>query len=1041
MNLSAPFIRRPIGTTLLALGLAIFGIVAFNLLPVSSLPQIDFPTIQVQTSLPGANPDTMATSVATPLERQMGRIAGITELTSSSSLGSTRIIAQFDLTRDINGAARDVQAAINAAMSQLPSNLPNNPTYRKVNPADAPIMVIALTSDFYSRGQMYDAASTILQQKISQMDGVGQVNVTGSSLPAVRIELNPTTLNKYGIGLTDVSNAIATANSNKPKGYLVNGNITSEIVTNDQLFKAYQYEPIVITYRNNAPVRISDIAEVTDNSVEDIRNLGLANGKPAVILVIYKAPGANIIKTVEHIYNYLPQLKASIPAAIDLTVMMDRTATIRASLHDVEITLIVAMILVILVVYVFLGNIRAMIIPGVAVPLSLLGTFGVMLFLGYSLDNLSLMALTIATGFVVDDAIVVLENTSRHIENGMQPLEAAFLGAKEVGFTVLSMSLSLIAVFTPILMMGGMVGRLFREFAVTLSTAILVSLVVSLTVTPMMCARLLKNKTSPSSAPTGHPLQQAGERKWIYTFPNKMRNFYEKTLYWILHHPKFMLTATAVAIAFNIALYITVPKGFFPQQDTGRIISSVQADQNISFQAMQQKLTQFVNIVHADPAVQNVAGFVSGTSSGNIFIMLKPLEQRKISVDQVINRLRKELAVVTGATLYMQAAQDLVIGGRQTNAQFQYTLTANSLQELNLWAPRIMQHLIRIPGIADINNDQRDHGLQMFVNVDRDTASRFGITSQQIDSTLYNAFGQSQVSTMYTAMNQYHVVMEVAPPYWQRPETLNDIYVMSPANKEVPLSVFSSFTPSATLLAVNHQGQAPSATLSFNLVPGFALGDAVDAINKAMEKIQIPVTIQGSFRGTAQAFQASLKNEPYLILIAILAIYIVLGILYESTIHPITILSTLPSAGVGALLALILTRTDLSIIAFIGIILLIGIVKKNAIMMIDFALHFERTEHKSSRDAIYEAAVLRFRPIMMTTMAAMFGALPLALGFGIGSELRRPLGIAIIGGLIVSQLLTLYSTPVIYLEMEKFGNWCRGWWAQFGLRRKLMEND
>lgn len=1032
MNLSSPFIKRPIATTLLALGVAIAGIVAFNLLPVAPLPQVEFPTISVQASLPGASPEDMATSVATPLERQLGYIAGVTEMTSSSSLGSAHIIIQFDLSRDIDGAARDVQAAINAAHSNLPANLPSNPTYRKVNPADAPIMIIALTSDVYSKGEMYDIGSTILEQRLSQVSGVGQVFVGGSSLPAVRIELNPTALNKYGIGMNAMRAAIASANANIAKGQLKTDATVSEIATNDQIFKAYQYKPLIVAYRNNSPVRVSDVGQVVD-SVEDTRNAGLSNGKPSVVLVIFKQPGANVIKTIDSVNAILPQLKASIPAAINMDVVMDRTTTIRASLRDVEATLVIAIILVIGVVYFFLGSLRAMCIPGIAVLLSLLGTFGVMLLLGFSLDNLSLMALTISTGFVIDDAIVVLENISRHIEMGLQPMRAALKGAEEVGFTVLSMSISLVAVFIPILLMSGIVGRLFREFAISLSVTIIVSLLVALTVTPMMCSRLLKaNHQAEKKNPPFHDFQM------------RIKEKYSHSLKWALTHPRLMLLLTLGAIVLNIYLFIIVPKGFFPQQDTGRIVGSIQAEQNISFQAMEKKLTDYVRIVRADPAVQNVVGFVgggNGPNSGQMYITLKPYNERKGTSDDVINRLREKTLKIAGANLYMQSAQDIVIGGRQGGAQFLYTLVADNLQDLNEWAPRIMQRLSKLPGIADVNSDQRDHGLQQYVTVDHDTAMRFGITPQLVDQTLYGAFGQSQVSTMYTAKNQYHVVMEVAPQFQQFPETLNDVYVLSPTGNEVPLSAIAKFTPLSTLLSVNHQGLAPSATLSFNLLPGVALGDAVNMVGDAVQKMVLPASVRGSFQGSAQAFQSSLASEPYLILFALLVVYIVLGVLYESLIHPITILSTLPSAGVGALLALMLMRTDFSIIALIGIILLIGIVKKNAIMMIDFALTAERTEKISSQEAIYKAAVLRFRPIMMTTIAAMLGALPLAIGFGAGSELRRPLGIAIIGGLFFSQMLTLYTTPVIYLYLDGCEHWFKMQWEKISPWRWMLKSN
>lgn len=1010
MTIAAFFTTRPIGTTLLALGVGIFGIVAFRFLPVAPLPQIEFPTITVTATLPGAEPETMATSVATPLERQLGQIAGVTELTSISKLGTMRITVQFDLNRDINGAARDVQAAIIAARSNLPTNLPAEPSYRIVNPADAPIMLISLTSNIYSRGQMYDIASSILQQKFSQVDGIGQVIVGGSSLPAVRVELNPDVLSQYNISLETVKTAIMNTNVNQPKGQFKNHIHSWEIVSNDQMFDAKSYKPVIVTYRNNAPVRLMDVGDVVD-SVEDVRNAGIADGKPSVVLVIFKEPGSNIIETVDRLYQAFDEIKAAIPAAIDLTVTMDRTETIRTSLAHVEFTLILSILLVIAVIYFFLRNARAAIIPSIVIPLTILGTFGIMYLCRFSLNNLSLMALTISTGFIVDDAVVVLENIERYIEAGMKPLKAALIGAKEVTFTVLSMSTSLIAVFIPILLMGGIVGRLFREFAFTLSIAIMVSLVVSLTVTPMMSARLLK------------PLKEK-KKKSLFSVSDWLKHRYRKSLKWSLRHQLLMLILTAATIILNVCLFIVIPKGFFPLQDTGRIVSSIQTQQDISFQELEKKLKLFDAIIRQDPAVSHVSGFAGGTNSvnnsGSLYITLKPKGQRTATVFEVIDRLREKLSKISGATLYMQASQDLVIGGRAGNALFQYTLSSYELPVLNKWAPVVQANIAKLPGMADLNSDQQNNGLEVYLTYDRNTISRFNISSQQIDNALYNAFGQSQVSTMYTAMNQYHVVMEVAPKYWQNPETLRKIFVTNSNGQSVPLSALARFAPSSTLLIVNHQGQFPAATLSFNLLPGYSLGNIVDDITKTVDDMKLPQgAIQGKFQGTAQAFQKSLASEPYLVMTAILVIYIVLGMLYESIIHPWTILSTLPSAGVGALLALMMTGMELSIIGLIGILLLIGIVKKNAIMMIDFAVDIQRRQNKKPVAAIYQACLLRFRPIMMTTMAALFGAVPLALESGVGSELRKPLGISIIGGLIISQVLTLYTTPVIYLSLEK----------------------
>ncbi len=1020
MSMSEPFIRRPVATTLLTIGLALAGMVAFKLLPVAPLPQVDFPTISVNVSLPGASPETMAATVATPLERALGRIAGVTEITSSSSLGNSRITLQFDLDRDIDGAARDVQASINAARSTLPTGLPSNPTYRKVNPADAPIMILSLTSDKLDRGQMYDAASTILAQKLSQVKGIGQVTVGGSSLPAVRVELNPTALNKYAIGLDEVRTAISTSNANRPKGTVEDGERQWQIYADDQAKKASQYLPLIVAYRNGAAVRLADVGDVVD-SVQDLRNAGISNGKPAVLVILYRQPGANIIETADRVRDVLPQLQASIPQAIDLNVVLERTSTIRASLRDVERTLLISMGLVIVVVFVFLRNWRATLIPSVAVPVSLVGTFGAMYLCGYSLNNLSLMALTIATGFVVDDAIVVLENVSRYIEKGFTPHEAALRGVREVGFTVLSMSVSLIAVFIPILLMGGIVGRLFREFAVTLSVAILISLLLSLTTTPMMCARLLKAQSA-----EGHGrLYMASERVFAWILRG-----YETTLSWALRHPRFIVSILLATVCLNVYLYVIIPKGFFPQQDTGRITGSIQADQSISFQAMRQKLADFVTIIQSDPAVDTVTGFTGGgqRNGGFMFISLKPLQERQLSADQVIARLRGKLAQVPGANLFLVPVQDIRVGGRQSNAAYQFTLQADELETLRTWTPRLQRALLDVPQLVDVNTDQQVKGLQTTLTIDRETAARMGITPKMIDTTLNLAFGQAQVSVIYSTLNQYRVVMEVAPEYWQSPEALKGVYVQSPTRGQVPLSAFARYEPTNTSLAVNHQGQFAAATISFNLPVGVSLSDAVQAINATMVQIGAPSTLVGSFQGTARAFQASLNSQPWLILAAILTVYIVLGMLYESYVHPLTILSTLPSAGVGALLALQLFQTEFSIIALIGVILLIGIVKKNAIMMIDFALATERRTGKPPEEAIFEACLLRFRPIMMTTMAALLGAVPLAFGFGDGSELRRPLGISIVGGLILSQLLTLYTTPVVYIYLDRFRLWCQRVW-------------
>jgi multidrug efflux pump len=1086
---STPFIKRPVATILLTFGVAAAGAVAFFQLPVAPLPQVDFPTISVVAQLPGASPEVVATTVATPLERHLSQIADVSEMTSVSTIGSVRINVQFGLNRDINGAARDVQGAINAARVDLPTSLRSNPTYRKVNPADSTILILALTSDTMRQGELYDAAVTVISQKLSQVEGVGEVVVGGSSLPAVRVELNPSALFKYGIGLEDVRAALASANAHSPKGDIQTDGRRFQIYSNDQATVAADYRDLIVGYRSGAPVRLRDVAEVVDGN-ENIRNAGLFNGKPAVLVNLYRQPGANIIATVDRALALLPELRASIPPAIDVTPAVDRSTTIRASLKEVQRTLGIAVILVILVVFLFLRSARATLVPSVAVPVSLVGTFGVMYLLGYSIDNLSLMALTVATGFVVDDAIVVLENISRHIEAGVPRLHAAIRGAGEVGFTVMSMSISLCAVFIPILLMGGIVGRLFREFAVTLSVAILVSLAVSLATTPMMCALLLKR--------TDHAHKGSVHRasEWVF---DAMLGGYERSLRWALDHSLLVLLILLATIGINFYLYIIIPKGFFPQQDTGRMSGYIQGDQSISFQLMRPKMAQFIDILLKDPAVETAVGYTGGgggygggqTNGAFVSVALKPLSQRDVTADQVIRRLRPQMAAIPGASMYLQANQDIRSGGRSANAQYQFTLQADTVEELYRWAPRILAELQRSSQLADVNSDQQDKGLETQVTIDRDTAARLGINVAQIDNTVYDAYGQRQVSTIYKSRQQYHVIMEVAPQYWQDPETLRDIFVSKSggnatgtqttnavagtvrgpptvssssaaataaaiaadavrnlalnsigntgkgaastgsavstnAEAMVPLSAVAHFSPGNIPLAVSHQGLFVATTMSFNLPIGVSLSDAVTAVNEAMNRIGVPASIHGSFQGTARVYEQSLKNQPYLILAALVAVYIVLGVLYESYIHPITILSTLPSAGVGAVLALMICKTEFSIISLIGVILLIGLVKKNAIMMIDFALEAQRSRGLSSYQAIFEACLLRFRPIMMTTNAALLGALPLAIGFGDGGELRRPLGISIVGGLILSQILTLYTTPVVYLYLDRLAIWLRG---------------
>jgi len=1128
MSISEPFIHRPVATTLLTIGLALAGTLAFFLLPVSPMPSVDFPVIVVSAALPGASPETVATSVTTPLERHLGTIAGVSEMTSQSAVGNSRIALQFELSRDINGAARDVEAAIQGARVDLPTSLRSNPTYRKINPADAPVLILALTSDTLTGGQIYDSASTIMQQKLLQVDGIGDVTIGGGSLPAVRVELNPRALFQYGIGLEDVRAALAAANANSPKGAMQQADQRYQVYVNDTATHAEDYRPLIVAYRHNAPVRLQDVATVSAG-VEDIRNLGLADGKPAILLVLHRQPGANVIDVVDRVRALLPELQASIPASIRIIPTNDRTETIRASLRDVERTLLISIALVVLVVFLMLRDPRAALVPSVAVPLSLIGTFGAMYLLGFSLDNLSLMALTVATGFVVDDAIVMLENIKRHIEQGMPRLQAALLGAREVGFTVLAMTLSLISVFLPILLMGGLVGRTFREFALTLSVAILISLVVSLTTTPMMCAYVLSRAQTQQGR-----LLAAVERGF-----NAMRDFYGRTLRVALDNPRMVMLVLAGTVALNFYLFAIVPKGFFPQQDTGTLMGNLRADQSISFQAMITKLRSVMSIVQSDPAVQDVVGFTGGGSGGggggnatntaSIFVGLKPLSQRHVKSDRVIARLRAKLAGVTGARLFLQAIQDIRSGARQSNSQYQYTILADSLEDLNFWMPKITEAMKSVPQLEDVNSDQQDKGLTVALKIDRATAARLGINLSNVDNTLYDAFGQRQVSTIYNDMNQYHVVMEVDPSFWQNPETLREVWVSTSggalsgtqssaagvgsysssasasgatstsitsrlissaptsttntstatsssaatatsnttlssaastssasapslaaqnsalnqltnsargsastgasvsisSETMVPLAAFAQYGPGNTPLAINHQGPFVATTFSFNLPEGVALGTAIAAIGRTMAQLHVPISVHGAFAGTAQVFQQSLKSEPWLIAAAIVAVYIVLGVLYESYIHPITILSTLPSAGVGAVVALLLFGTEFSLIALIGVILLIGIVKKNAIMMIDVALEAERTRQISAQEAIYYACLLRFRPIMMTTMAALLGALPLAITSGSGAEMRQPLGISIVGGLLFSQVLTLYTTPVVYMYLDRFRLWMK----------------